>query len=190
MALVFTGVWAYTASAENNEAKNYEKFFAEEDILNARKFSANERDDYAGVYVDGATIVLLFKNDSIGLHEALKKCEKKNGVLIDGEKRLGSPIIVKSAVYRNSELRSVQDLLFENIGSVGLLTLGLNNKNNCIDVGISSNVSQEQVEKKLYDMIRTEIGLENRPGHDMLSFEIIPEEKRISYVTSIDAGTE
>ncbi len=72
------------ALAKEADDSGYDTFYYEEDILNAwGTFTDEEREDYAGVYVDGDTVVLLFKEDTDTLINAITRNENNKHRLID-----------------------------------------------------------------------------------------------------------
>ena len=174
------------------EKEEYEPFIFEEDILSTwGTFTEEEQQDYAGVYIDGETIVLLFKEGTNSLKNAYAKNDQNGKTLANQEKGLKQSIRIGAAAYSYNELRTVCDYLVKEAYSIeGVYSIGLCNKENCICIGILSDTPEKEIRKKLYSMIQSDTDVEMLAGYDILSFHTVYPKDEISYVTSINGNTQ
>ncbi len=179
------------ALAKEADDSGYDTFYYEEDILNAwGTFTDEEREDYAGVYVDGDTVVLLFKEDTDTLINAITRNENNKHRLIDNEKKLQQPLKVKSANYSYDDLMKIDDYLIKNAYSVkGVYSIGTDYKGNCLDIGVLWDASVSDVKETLFDMIKENTDVEI-VSDSLLNFHTVKEDDLITYKISVDGNSE
>lgn len=187
--LACIAVYAATIEPTNGE---YEMFFAEEDILNAwGAFTESEQMDYAGVYIDGDTVVLLFKEGTDSLKNAIARNAQNDKMLVNQEKKLQQSIVIKSATYSYNDLMEVYDFLVAEAYSLGgVSSVSLSNKGNCIDIGISADACASEIQKKLLAMIQVGTDVTDIADNSILSFHTVTREDEFSYVTSINGNSQ
>lgn len=180
-----------TVFAKPSGASEYEMFYYEEDILDAwGTFTDEESKDYAGVYVDGDTVVLLFREDSDTLYNAVERNVENNFRLIDEGKKLQQSLRIKPASYSYDDLMKIYKYLEKNAFSVnGVYSVATDFKGNCLDIGILENASLLGIKETLLDMIKENIDVENAE-EGLLTFHIVKPEDEYSYVTSVDGNSQ
>lgn len=190
-SLVFTCTAVQAFAAESDDEK-FETFFAEEDILDAwGTFTQEEQADYAGVYIDDDTVVLLFKEGSNSLKNAITRNSKNAKMLVNQDKKLQQSLVIESATYTYNDLMAVYDLLVEKAYALeGVCSVSLSNKGNCIDVGIASTGRTSEIQKELLTMVQAGTDVKNVEGDPILTFHIVSEENEFSYATSINGNSQ
>lgn len=179
-------------TAAGNIVENPGKFFAEEDILNAwGTLTKAEQADYAGVYVDGDAIVLLFKEGTETLKNAIALNKQNGKILVDESKQLRQSISIKSATYSYDDLMTVYNLLVDKAYSLGgVSSISLSNKENCIDIGISAESRASEIQKKLLTMIENDTEVKNIENESILHFHAVAPEDEFSYTASINGNSK
>ena len=189
LALTCTAVHAFAMVAD---AEKFETFFAEEDIFDAwGPFTKEEQADYAGVYIKDDTVVMLFKEGSNSLKNAITRNNENAKTLVNQDKKLQQAMAIEPATYSHNDLMAVYSLLIEKAYSLeGVCSVSLCNKNNCIDVGIAADDCASEIQKELFTMVKTGTGVINVEEDPVLSFHIVSEEDKFSYATSINGNSQ
>lgn len=190
-SLILTCTAVHAVAAETADAE-YEMFFAEEDILNAwGTLTEKEQMDYAGVYIDGDTVVLLFKEGTESLKNAITRNNQNDKMLLNQDKQLKQSIVIGSATYSYNDLMTVYNFLVDEAYSIeGVSSVSLSNKGNCIDIGISSDARASEIQKKLNAMVQVGTNVKSIANDSILSFHTVNPEDEFSYTTSINGNSQ